>query len=129
MYQELLFQRPGVSESALAALQTRSRTWTVGNTEWLLDLSIEDLEGLRGFDPVIDDDADQDLGELAFVEHPPSLLAVLLPQNFNPLVDTGPFADECKAVIGHVRNQGACGSCWAHTTAGVMSDPWRDVYG
>jgi hypothetical protein len=121
VFQELLFQQPGVSEAALEALQQRSATWTAGNFEWLLELSAADIEGLTGFDPDIDGEADVELGELALVEHPPSLLAVELPLSFNPLDDTGPFPAECQGVFGNVRNQGACGSCWAQTTAGV---PW-----
>merc|ERR1719182_151221 len=91
-FQEMLFQRPGVAESALAELADRALTWTVGNFEWLLELSAEDLEGLRGFDPEIDDEADEELGELELLEPPPELLAVEVPENFNPLVNTGPHA-------------------------------------
>merc|ERR1719191_1981684 len=58
--------------------------------------------------------------ELHTTEHNEGVLALLesLPNPF----DARENWPHCKSVINHVRNQGLCGSCWAHTIAGALGD-------
>eukprot|EP00927_Polykrikos_kofoidii_P015207 TRINITY_DN16750_c0_g1_i1.p1 TRINITY_DN16750_c0_g1~~TRINITY_DN16750_c0_g1_i1.p1 ORF type:complete len:837 (-),score=135.30 TRINITY_DN16750_c0_g1_i1:39-2549(-) len=89
----------------------RERGWTARLASWTAELSMGDAAVLMGYRP------DHEL-ENTSLEHLPEEARRLTP--LPGWFDSREQWPHCANTIGHVRNQGLCGSCWAMATASSL---------
>lgn len=119
-------QKPVTSENLVAQINSLDIGWKAAPVDGVKHMSMHDAKSLNG---VIKDLTQQD--DIAKVwklyqqgaQMNASSLAELLAGNGSALPDSFDSVSKwpaCKKVIDHVRNQGTCGSCWAHSSTYVL---------
>jgi len=100
------------SQIVIEAVNSANSTWRAGVNSWFNGLTLRQVRQRMG---VILDEEKRLRAALPVVKYP----AVKdLPDSFDARLNW----PECADVIGNIRDQSACGSCWAVAAAGAMSD-------
>lgn len=97
----------------LSNLKGMQKTWTSGFNKNFKSSSLADVASLCG--AFIEREKEVRLPEAT---HLSAIKADELPQNF----DAREAFPECNGVIGHVRDQSNCGSCWAFASVEAFND-------
>ncbi|XP_044252679.1 cathepsin B-like cysteine proteinase 4 [Tribolium madens] len=99
-------------------------SWSKPNVTLIEEINSQQSAWKAGINTI--DDIESRLGFLGIHPDPNFKLELQEPQKTRRAIPETPDAREywpqCKDVIGNIRNQGRCGSCWAFSTAEVMSD-------
>jgi hypothetical protein len=102
---------PAINQALINEINSNPQsTWTAGVNEYFVGRKLKDVKYLMGLRVDSDVDSAPRVNKHKIED---------LPAEF----DAAKNWPKCKT-INHVRDQGECGSCWAISSAEVMSDRW-----
>eukprot|EP00386_Alphamonas_edax_P004028 GDKI01012528.1.p1 GENE.GDKI01012528.1~~GDKI01012528.1.p1 ORF type:complete len:447 (-),score=90.66 GDKI01012528.1:135-1277(-) len=110
---EFLLARPVVHSAAVEEINAAAKGWTAAENPRFLGASVKDAQRLMG---TIVGDGYMRLEEYT-EDKDTELLTSSLPENF----DSREHWPECQ-MIGHIRDQAECGSCWAMASTEAFND-------
>eukprot|EP00929_Paragymnodinium_shiwhaense_P004263 TRINITY_DN10506_c0_g1_i1.p1 TRINITY_DN10506_c0_g1~~TRINITY_DN10506_c0_g1_i1.p1 ORF type:complete len:960 (-),score=214.54 TRINITY_DN10506_c0_g1_i1:94-2973(-) len=105
-------QAPVLTKKFVEAVNSMQPGWKAELPSWSPDFSVQDAKALLGYiqDPELNYTASDETLEIRQRRM----------EGLPPAFDTREQWPACAATIGHVRDQGKCGSCWAMATASAM---------
>lgn len=111
---------PAIDESTVHAINSDpSSTWTAHMSPRFHEHSMENVQHLCG--TIIDPEVMRHLPDRDLV-HPDEALSGFSSQDIPEEFDSRTGFPECASVIGHVRDQANCGSCWAFASTEAFND-------